>query len=334
MKPNKFYLHALSALALLSSGATYANQLASAPTLEGGFDASVGIWYAVPTADNQEYATLPNTVTSVESVQHVEFDYNAGLLATVGYVFEDSANGVELAYRLFNAENNDEVAPGNQGVYAPIFNDNYNSAHSNQSYEFNSFDLMVNQFLDVGRAVQMRFAIGASYVSLEQEEDNVYFDTVELHQTLFDVSDTVARSSEFSGFGPRVGVDARYDFGNGIGVLGASSLAYYLGELNLEDTFTQSVPMEPDVVSSLANDTSNHGVLNVRANLAIDYVFFLANQDRTAVGIELGYQFDYYDNIVQRATYDAQDMQEMTYTESDSLAVSFSGPYINLKGAF
>lgn len=331
---NKLFLYSLTSLAVMGASAAYAEQLATAPTLEGGVTAMIGTWAAVPSADGQDYGVHNDNNGNVH-VLEVNPDTSWGLDASLGYVFEDTANSIELNYRLLNTDDSDnQDTTGDDFIYSPLLDTRSDSAESSLTYELNGLDLMFNQFLDVGRSVQMRFAVGASYLNLEREKSSSFYNVDNESQA---DSLSVKENSDYSGIGPRAGVDARYDFGNGFGILGGGSVAYYVGDMDFKNTCS-GVDSEGSIdtcgnlngtPNEVSDDIDNHGVTNLRANVAIDYVYFMENEEST-LGIELGYQFDYYADAIHELYLENGSAPEL----SDTHSVSFSGPYLNLKGAF
>jgi hypothetical protein len=320
MKVKNIYVCSLTALLASATCAVQAEQFVTAPTLEGGISASIGTWYATPSADAQDYGELDFTSDGVEreKILEVNPDYNWGLLASLGWIFDETANSVEVNYRWLNTNDNDATnAVGTEFIDSPFNEIHYTNATSELTYELSAVDLMFNQFMDLGEHVQMRFGAGASYVNLEKEQTSYYLDVDDSSH-----NSNSAVSSNYSGFGPRVSVDGRYDFGNGVGILGGGSLAYFVGDLDFK-----KFQNDQGALLELEDDLDSHGVTNLRANVAVDYVYFFDN-DESTMGLELGYQFDYYDNIVHDIT-DAPGI-----VDSETLALSFSGPYLNLKGVF
>jgi hypothetical protein len=339
-RTNKVFLYSLTSLAVVASSAAYAQQMATAPRLEGGVTASIGALLVAPSADAQDYGFTEtsefSSVNNVEgSVLEVNPDFDWGLDASLGYVFEDTANSLELSYRWINSSDNDS-AESDSGIISPVFGDSdFDSAQSELSYELDALDLMFNQFLDIGRNTQVRFGVGAAYLDLEKEQNNSYYGRNGEDEAN---TDTDQVNSQFSGIGPRVSIDGRYGFGDsGWGVLGGGSLAYYVGELDFNENITQIDPDSDGFASygySVEDTMDNHGVTNIRANVAIDYVFFFEN-DESTLGLELGYLFDFYDNaILDVDTEDCSTFDGCFIDDSETVALSFSGPYLNLKGVF
>ncbi len=333
---NKLFIYTLSSIAVLASCLAAAETRVIAPSLEGGMTATVGTFYVAPSADTQDYALqsfiggtyLSNTGNIVE----VNPGYNFGFEAALGYIFADTANGVELLYRTVETHDNDSVYNADETIYSPIFDDDYTGATSSLKYELNAIDLMFNQFINLGQAVQMRFSAGASFVDLEKKQNSKFNDDD-------DDADLFQNNSKYNGVGPRVATDGRYDFGQGFGIVGGASLAFFTGDMDVHDTFSS---FDSIGVQKVKDDLDNHIVTNLRGNLGIDYVYFFNDDELSAVGIELGYMVDYYADAITQLNYAdvggeyTKDLADYTsyLGSSDSNSLTFSGPYLNLKGAF
>jgi hypothetical protein len=256
-------------------------------------------------------------------------DYEFGIDASLGYIFEDTANSIELFFRNINTSDSDA------STFANASDNNGGTIHGdtagNLGYELNSFDLLISQFIDIGTHMQMRFTGGLAYVELEQDRSNhANIKGVDSDGAPIDTQEITHQTSEFTGWGPRIGMDSRYDFGQGIGIVGGGSMAYYLGNLDLHLDFQS----EDGKMNSFKDNLDSHAVMNFRANLGVDYVYFFDNEDRSTLGLELGYLIDYYDDGIASANVYA-GVQPVVFGEpSYTTAVSFSGPYVNLKGVF
>lgn len=323
---NKIFLYSLTSLAVSASSLTFANvgQEVEVPALVGGVTASVGTFLVTPTSDFQNYNISQDSQLTTLNIDNVNPGYQLGIDASIGYIFEETANSVELFFRNVTTSDN-STSP---------FTDNPDVIiNGDLGYELNAFDLMFNQFVNFGEVMQARFGGGLAYVELERNEN--------ITGTENNVSQVVATSnSTFSGFGPRVSMDTRYGFTDdieGLGIVGGASLAYYLGDMDSKLSFNSS-----DFGSdTLQDDPGNHAVFNFRANLGLDYVYFFDNEEST-LGLELGYLIDYYDDSAQYVNTIAVLQGHETSTQQSTVpvpgsytsSISFAGPYLNLKGVF
>lgn len=329
----KFFSKTFSfcSLTLLTASATFANQDVYVPTFEGGITASIGTWYVVPSANNTNYARIPSTegTTDEVSIENASAEYDFGYEAALGYIFNDTANGIELTYRGLDADND--------AADSALVSDTQTVDYSDTvSYNYNALDLLLSQYLDIGRNMQLRFVGGASYANIDQTQELDAF-THSKDIGGIDTSNFIKQESKFDGVGPRLGIDARYEFGPGFGILGGASVAYLLGELEYTgDQLQLTSGSTTPVASSTTEDLDNHAVTNLRANLALDYVYFFSNEERSTIGIELGYQTDYYADALYEADVLATTTKaaKVNSVDFDTTSLTFSGPYLNIKGAF
>lgn len=300
-------------------------QFATIPTLEGGVTAVIGTFYAVPSADNTNYTySRPSGTQDFTSINS-EADYDFGFEAALGYVFKNSAQSVELAFRDLNTSDTNGVDNISQGP-------SHHDVSSDIDYHLRTVDLMFGQFVDLGQLVQMRFVAGLSYAELKREQSSDILELAASRPVDIDIID----NNDYKGVGPRIGVDARYDFGQGFGIVGSGSLAYFLGKLDNDYTFTKKAGDDPTETTSISDHVNNQAVMNFRGNVGIDYVYFFEDVQRSTIGIEFGYLIDYYDNAI--ANTDVLNLlipaAPVVADYDATVALSFSGPYLNLKAVF
>jgi len=316
----------------VTSSVAYAEQATTAPALEGGVTAAIGAMYVVPSAANDDYATSSDFETGNTSILSVDPDFEFGLLASLGYIFDNTANGVELSYRgLFDASSTSSASATGDSFIRPQLPSDFEleNVKSKLEYEHHSLDLMFSQFMNLGEHVQIRFSAGASYVDLEQKQSSDFSITVDPEFTYNETT-----KSDYSGFGPRVGIDGRYDFGQGFGIVAGGSAAYYLGDL---DSKFNAIEHDKGEIESLhlKNNKSDHAVTNVRGHIAVDYVYFFDNEQRSTIGIEVGYMADWYDDIIGDVEPTRIGPDAFIFnSDFDTHAALFSGPYALIKGAF
>jgi hypothetical protein len=237
-------------------------------------------------------------------------------------------------------------ASGADNLFSPVLGFDEQFLINNElDYDLNAVDLMLSQAVRIGthKQVHINFSAGASYVNLEQRKSSQYFfDDGDGDANDYDIVNT---KSEFNGFGPRIAADGRYCFGNGFGFLAGGSLGYFIGDMDVNSTTgtisDTDIPTQDDESHrTTTDDPDNHGVTNLRANLAVDYIYTLANTKKSTIGLEIGYQIDYYADAINEIVHASADENFNTDTStpqgigSESHSLSFSGFYANLKGTF
>ncbi|MGA2655769.1 MAG: Lpg1974 family pore-forming outer membrane protein [Gammaproteobacteria bacterium] len=290
------------------------------PVLDGGITGSVGALYLVPSSDFESYFAVPSSPSAGETnydVLNVNPNYQWGIDASLGYIFDDTANAVDLFFRNISTSDTDtskfDTSPTNTATVT-----------GNLGYDLTAFDLMFSQFVDFGRYMEMRFMAGLAYVELKQNRNT------DLENDPTDTFNLSNQTSKFTGWGPRVGIDSRYDFFGGFGLVAGGSFGYYLGKL---DTTTYLLTTA-DTTENATDNQDNHAVMNLRANIALDFMFIYDDKDNSVFGLEAGYLIDYYDDGVGSVNLNGITSAGIAGEPMSTSAVSFSGPYINLKGSY
>lgn len=286
------------------------------PTLESGITYSVGALYLVPASDFESYYTITSTSSGnvANEVLNIDPSYQFGIDASLGYIFDDTANGVDLFFRNISTSDSKTTAFSDPSLTNP-------SVTGTLDYDLTAFDLMFSQFINIGRFMETRLMAGLAYTELKQNRTS--------HTTADNATLDFDPASKFTGFGPRVGVDSRYDFFGGFGLVAGGSFAYYLGELDA------TTNIEENGKPTTGSDTlDNHAVMNIRANIALDFLVTYDDRDNSTAGLELGYLIDYYDDGIGSNNLFGIINIGATGEAISTSAVSFSGPYINLKGVF
>jgi hypothetical protein len=314
------HLLALCSVTLCTSNLAYAqtDEFVYVPTLEDAITGSIGALFLVPSSDFESYFAVPsfsNDGTNY-NVLNVNPAYQFGIDASLGYIFDETANGVDLFFRNLSTSDSDTtVFEVTEELNANVTGD--------LGYDLTAFDLMFSQFAELGRFMEMRLMAGLAYVELKQNRST----DLDPSETDFSFSN---QTSKFTGWGPRVGIDSRYDFFGVFGLVAGGSAGYYLGKL---DTTTQ-ITTSPGVSENATDTQDNHGVMNFRANIALDFLFVYDDMDNSNMGLEAGYLIDYYDDGVGSQNLIAITSAGIAGEPLSTSAVSFSGPYINLKGTF
>jgi len=127
---------------------------------------------------------------------------------------------------------------------------------------YNIVNFEMGQSVDFGESVDMRFQGGLQYANLKQEGT-----VTALNAT---------RSSELTGLGPRVGMDASYDFGNGFALTGGGDIAMLVGKTTRNGNTSDSA-------------TTFFGL---GSKVGVKYTQAMAQGDVT---LDLGYQVNVWD---------------------------------------
>lgn len=153
--------------------------------------------------------------------------------------------------------------------------------------KWDAVNIEFGQHVDFGENKHIRFHGGAEYVRLANSSTIATTGTV----STVPYSATFVRKPTFNGFGPRLGADMGYDWGNGLGVYANGAGAVLVGSSKLSSSFTDTL-VTPFSVS--ASKTTM--VPELEAKLGIKYDYAMAQGDLT---LDLGWMWVNYFNAHQ-----------------------------------
>lgn len=167
------------------------------------------------------------------------------------------------------------------------------------------------QHVDFGEMKDIRFHAGVQYVQLKNDLRTFADNTTSTLDNSYD--------TKLNAFGPRVGADMTYNFGNGFAVYGNGAVAVLAGSSKFTD-FNAVVPRTEERTGS------KHAVVPMlEAKLGGKYTMAMGSGDMT---LDVGYMWVDYMNAqhIANAT-DAIDPFKVN-AETD---VAFHGPYVGVK---
>lgn len=298
---------------------TTENQFATVPRYDKTFIASIGTFYGVPSSDFNNYYFSKSPNSEEYQLLTVNPGHEFGFDVALGYIFDNSANSLEAFFRDINTSDNAASDNIEQGL-SPEEN-----ANTNLDYHLRAADIMFGQYMNLGDDFQIRLAAGAAYAEIKRDQNNFNV------ETNGDNATDLSEYSKFTGFGPRLTADLRYAFEQGFGVVGSVSMAYFIGQLKNNYTLNQGEE------TFEVNDTNDdQGVMNFRGNIGLDYIYQFEDAEQETLGLEIGYLIDYYDDSVRNTNiFPPSGLPDPGNEEyNTTVALSFSGPYLYLKGAF
>lgn len=167
------------------------------------------------------------------------------------------------------------------------------------------------QHVDFGDNKAIRFHGGAQYARLANSvtSNTGAFLTAGANQSI-SYSSYTTYNPTYNGFGPRVGMDMSYDWGNGLGIYANGATAILAGTRSSNFTYTDSMS------NSLGGSTSQTVIVPaIDAKLGATYTYAMAQGDLT---LDAGWMFVNYFNVHANSAGDNNDF-------------GLQGPFVGLK---
>ena len=169
------------------------------------------------------------------------------------------------------------------------------------------------QHVDFGDFKAVRFHGGAQYARLANNVNANWGTFTTIGEAGNSVSHSSTYNPTFNGFGPRLGMDMTYDWGNGLGIYANGATAILAGTRSFNSSYTQS--SEGTVGSIAFRNSSTIVVPAIDAKLGATYTYAMAQGDLT---LDAGWMWVNYFNVHANAVGDNNDF-------------GLQGPFIGLK---
>lgn len=188
-----------------------------------------------------------------------------------------------------------------------------NSAALDISPKWDAVNIEFGQHVDFGDNKAIRFHGGAQYARVANHIDsasNVSFTSTDPVVSVVALGQDQDYHHTYNGFGPRVGMDMSYDWGNGLGIYANGATAILAGTRSNSLAYSDTLG---NVVSSNQSRTAIVPVID--AKLGATYTYAMAQGDLT---LDAGWMWVNYFSARSNANNDVSDF-------------GLQGPFIGLK---
>ena len=178
----------------------------------------------------------------------------------------------------------------------PVLNSNnftVDTAYSSSNVAWDQVNIEFAQHVDFGENKFARYHAGMNYSRVGNNGQVAISGSSPL---AFNNNTTV--TGVFNGFGPRVGLDLNYDWGNGLSVYGDGALSVLAGSTK-SSFYVDST--SPSNISTLYNFSRSNVVPELDAKLGFMYTYAMAQGD---LSFDIGWLFTHYVGTFQASSTD------------------------------
>lgn len=246
----------------------------------------------------------------------------------VAYLFPGSSRDIRFAYTYLGLSSSDsETAPGlvTPFVYGAPLNANAAKAHNDET--LNQADLVFGQWMTVGQRVSLHPFGGLRYANLDADNTSNYYGTGVIAPASTNLVEHDDNSSNLQGLGPRAGIDAAVNLGNGFSLVGTLAGSLIVGDINSRFSYqTYDATTGAGTGSfSTSNDMGITLVPELDANLGLNY--HVPFNLKTSMDVQAGYQAVNYFNA---ENFDGQDTYQVNSVNNPT-NFSYQGVYVRLQ---
>ncbi len=271
------------------------------------------LYLKAETGDNSGFSPVIDTANVIDHAPN----YKWGFEVEGSYHFN---TGNDLNINWYHLSNSSSASIGAQPAtsFTSLFGietTTVNSASLSLDPKWDAVNIELGQHVDFDSNKAIRFHGGAQYARLTNNIDSASDVNFALASTAVPV--TVAGFTQaqdyhhtYNGFGPRVGMDLGYDWGNGLGIYANGATAILAGTRSFSDSYTDNL------TNSVSTSLSRTAIVPVMdAKLGATYTYAMAQGDLT---LDAGWMWVNYFNVRSNVEGDVSDF-------------GLQGPFVGLK---
>jgi hypothetical protein len=312
--------------------------------------------YVQPLGNDFDYARTTDIQSSSGSIyqysqvtkEHaIDPDYAWAWQGLIDYRYPQTTNDIALGYTHFGESDSDTVhTNGVNNVYSNASGNSFDSVKGSVDNDFDAVNLEAGHTFNDGR-LGIRVHGGLQYARISSDF-HVTGNTPATANQSCSTNDVANSDSNFHGLGPRVGIGASFDLGNGFSIYGDSGIDLLVGDVNTDADSTFNVLNNGQVafrgVGTFDGSSQTTIVPGGDAELGLSYTAPLANN--VALTVQGGYMVTGYVNPIKRVNSDitAQLGNSVSASTTPSFGVEASepdhsdfglqGPYVGLDLSF
>lgn len=348
-----------------------------------GFKVNIG--YVFPCAASD--VKLAYTYFNHDFTNRADIPDNGSLMPTLTDAWPAFALVPPFDFTVLASPGFTVISPNPVSVFATAFFDP-EFADAKSSFEHSAADLEFGQSVNLGCNMQFRLFGGLRYAKVQNTLDVIYqrnflgtpvtftgvapfvfegaggvVDATAIVNVTAEVTgqihEIVNQKSNWQGWGPRLGFDARYDIAKGLGVVAsvstslmvgeAESALYELYDASLLEVVTAVDAIIPPIITaaeigiapgtltgfaatqnlSFQHPDITRVVPNIDGKFGLTYAFNFCNCTRTRIIVEAGYAVTHYFNVIDRLSAVAADSPE--FRIQNTVDASFDGLYFGVQ---
>lgn len=340
---------------MLSNSVAYASDAPSIiPAQKSGWSVSITGLYLEPSASNLAYAvfTTPLPLPAPNWQQKiVNPGYTGAFDLGLQYNLINAQDNVKFDWLHFNSK--DSAAAGSSSFtsvgppfyYGPAEQFLLNTGgNSTVKLNIDKGSLVFGHLIQLKPAIQVEPFVGLSALYLKQDIDNNYWGKDPVYGPY---THAVYTKSTFTGFGPRIGLNANYFITNHFAITAGMAADLLAGVLKYSTDFTSWTSYVGNTAhnntptnTSMANQNVNRIVPEADAKLAILYKVPF-DKSGSELTVQAGYLYAVYFNAINQVlpstlvpgSWEAGSVAIINQVEQQS-NVDLRGPFVSLSLAF
>lgn len=296
------------------------------PCEHSAWEFAIQILYLKPSYSSVRYVgNLVNSTGTMETYNRQRYNWGWGFKLEAAYDF-NSGNNLDINWYHFNRNATQTVSGAIVLANSTI---NFVNNTLTGQPKWDAVNLEFGQIANFGDTNRIRFHGGLAFARVQNTGNLSGIATTDNIPPVTG-SYSVGTTLNYSGFGPRLGMDMSYMWENGFTVYANGATALLVGTSSFNRTAispvahaaTAAVGLIPTNLSA----SSTQIVPELEAKVGIAYIYAMAQGD---LSLDLGWMWFNYFHALQTGIYTGLDGAGTTFSTSSDFGVQ--GPYLGLK---